>query len=48
MAATGKSGGFSAGGGVVTKLKLLTIEGAQPDGPSLFDRLPLQARTTRR
>jgi methylated-DNA-[protein]-cysteine S-methyltransferase len=48
MAASGKSGGFSAGGGVVTKLKLLTIEGAQPDGPSLFDRLPLQARTTRR
>jgi methylated-DNA-[protein]-cysteine S-methyltransferase len=48
MAASGKSGGFSAGGGVVTKLKLLTIEGAQPDGPNLFDRLPLEARATRR
>jgi len=48
MSAGGKSGGFSAGGGVVTKLRLLTIEGAQPDGPNLFDRLPLEARVTRR
>lgn len=48
MAASGKSGGFSAGGGVVTKLKLLTIEGAQPDGPGLFERLPLEARAKRR
>ncbi len=38
-----KTGGFSAPGGVVTKLKLLTIEGAQPGGPSLFDALPLVA-----
>ena len=30
-------------GGVVTKLRLLTIEGAQPGGPTLFDRLPLSA-----
>lgn len=44
LAANGKSGGFSASGGVVTKLKLLTIEGAQPGGPTLFDDLPLQAR----
>lgn len=44
LAASGKSGGFSAAGGVVTKLKLLTIEGAQPGGPSLFDALPLEAR----
>jgi methylated-DNA-[protein]-cysteine S-methyltransferase len=44
LAASGKSGGFSAPGGVVTKLKLLTIEGAQPGGPSLFDDLPLEAR----
>ena len=44
LAASGKSGGFSASGGVVTKLKLLTIEGAQPGGPTLFDALPLQAR----
>lgn len=41
LAANGKSGGFSASGGVVTKLRLLTIEGAQPGGPTLFDRLPL-------
>jgi len=38
-----KTGGFSAPGGVVTKLKLLTIEGAQPGGPTLFDALPLAA-----
>ena len=44
LAAGGKSGGFSASGGVVTKLKLLTIEGAQPGGPTLFDRLPLVAK----
>ncbi|HWS07971.1 MAG TPA: methylated-DNA--[protein]-cysteine S-methyltransferase [Xanthobacteraceae bacterium] len=43
LAAGGKMGGFSAPGGVVTKLRLLTIEGAQPNGPTLFDRLPLQA-----
>ena len=44
LAAGGKSGGFSASGGVVTKLRLLTIEGAQPGGPTLFEDLPLQAR----
>lgn len=44
LAANGKPGGFSAAGGVVTKLKLLSIEGAQPGGPTLFDRLPLEAR----
>ena len=44
LAASGKTGGFSAPGGVVTKLKLLTIEGAQPSGPTLFDELPLEAR----
>jgi methylated-DNA-[protein]-cysteine S-methyltransferase len=41
LAANGKAGGFSAAGGVITKLRLLSIEGAQPDGPALFDRLPL-------
>ncbi len=41
LAAGGKAGGFSAPGGRVTKLRLLTIEGAQPGGPTLFDRLPL-------
>jgi methylated-DNA-[protein]-cysteine S-methyltransferase len=45
MAAGGKTGGFSANGGVTTKLKLLSIEGARlTDEPGLFDRLPLVAR----
>lgn len=44
LAANGRSGGFSAAGGVVTKLRLLTIEGAEPGGPTLFDRLPLAVR----
>jgi methylated-DNA-[protein]-cysteine S-methyltransferase len=48
LAAGGKTGGFSASGGVVTKLRLLTIEGAQPGGPTLFDRLPLAAARRRR
>ncbi|MGH6974286.1 MAG: methylated-DNA--[protein]-cysteine S-methyltransferase [Stellaceae bacterium] len=47
LAANGRSGGFSAPGGVVTKLQLLTIEGAQPGGPTLFERLPLAARSRR-
>jgi methylated-DNA-[protein]-cysteine S-methyltransferase len=44
LAAGGKVGGFSATGGVVTKLQLLSIENAQPDGPTLFPRLPLALR----
>jgi len=44
LAAGGKAGGFSAPGGTITKLRLLTIEGAQPGGPTLFDHLPLEAR----
>ena len=48
LAASGKTGGFSAPGGVLTKLRLLSIEGAQPGGPTLFDRLPLAARQPRR
>jgi methylated-DNA-[protein]-cysteine S-methyltransferase len=48
LAANGKTGGFSAPGGVVTKLRLLTIEGAEPNGPTLFDRLPLAASPARR
>jgi methylated-DNA-[protein]-cysteine S-methyltransferase len=36
VAADGKPGGFSAGGGVATKLRLLSIE-----GESRVDRLPL-------
>jgi methylated-DNA-[protein]-cysteine S-methyltransferase len=50
LAAGGKPGGFSGPGGVATKLRLLTIEGAQPQGrmeaPLLFDRLPLAAALT--
>jgi methylated-DNA-[protein]-cysteine S-methyltransferase len=48
LAAAGKTGGFSAAGGVVTKLQLLTIENAQPNGPTLFDHLPLAAAPRRR
>ena len=52
MAAGGKPGGFSAPGGLATKLRLLTIEGAQPqartEAPMLFDRLPLAAAKPRR
>ena len=44
LAAGGKTGGFSAPGGVVSKLRLLTIEGEQPNGPTLFGNLPLSAR----
>ena len=47
LAASGKTGGFSAPGGVSTKLKLLSIEGAQPSGPTLFDTLPLVAAPKR-
>lgn len=37
LAAHGKAGGFSAPGGLKTKLRLLTIEGAHPSGaPDLF------------
>jgi methylated-DNA-[protein]-cysteine S-methyltransferase len=44
LAAAGKTGGFSAPGGVATKLQLLSIENAQPGGPTLFERLPLATR----
>jgi methylated-DNA-[protein]-cysteine S-methyltransferase len=38
LAAGDKPGGFSANGGVVTKLKMLAIEGAVVNyTPSLFD-----------
>jgi methylated-DNA-[protein]-cysteine S-methyltransferase len=43
LAADGKLGGFSAPGGIGTKARLLTIEGAQPGGPTLFGDLPLTA-----
>ena len=45
MGANAKLTGFSAGGGVATKLKMLAIEGAQIGGPTgLFDDLPLAIR----
>jgi methylated-DNA-[protein]-cysteine S-methyltransferase len=48
MAAGGKTGGFSAPGGVRTKLRLLSIERAQPGGPTLFAELPLATRPRKR
>jgi len=47
LAAGGKMGGFSARGGVRTKLRLLSIEGAEPGGPTLFGVL-LSLRPRRR
>lgn len=48
LAADGKTGGFSAHGGVETKLKLLSIEKARTGGgPSLFDDLPFASRQRR-
>jgi len=38
VAAGGKTGGFSAPGGGATKRRLLAIEGASADAPTLFDR----------
>src|SRR5262249_5526702 len=48
LAASGKTGGLSAPGGVARKLRLRTIEGAQPSGPTLFDNLPLAVKRRRR
>ncbi len=45
VAAEGKTGGFSAPGGVSTKLKLLNIERARTSAqPTLFGDLPLEVR----
>ena len=50
MAAGGKTGGFSAPGGVSTKMRMLTIERARlrgnapTDQLALFDQLPLAAQ----
>jgi len=44
VAAGGRPGGFSAAGGVITKLRLLEIERAGPGGqPSLFSDFPAPA-----
>jgi len=48
LAANGKTGGFSADGGVETKMRMLTIEGAgKGSEPSLFEALPLAAKPHR-
>jgi methylated-DNA-[protein]-cysteine S-methyltransferase len=48
LAANGKTGGFSADGGVDTKMRMLTIEGAgKSTAPRLFDALPLAAKPRR-
>ena len=45
LAASGKTGGFSAPGGVETKLRLLNVEKARTSAaPSLFGDLPLAVR----
>jgi methylated-DNA-[protein]-cysteine S-methyltransferase len=45
LGADGKAGGFSAPGGLDTKLKLLVIEKARVgDAPGLFDDLPLAVK----
>jgi methylated-DNA-[protein]-cysteine S-methyltransferase len=45
LASGGKLGGFSARGGVATKLRLLEIEGAlKPETPMLFEDLPRAMR----
>lgn len=45
VGAGGRLTGFSAAGGVATKLKMLAIEGAQVGGdPGLFGDLPLAAK----
>jgi methylated-DNA-[protein]-cysteine S-methyltransferase len=44
LAADGRTGGFSAPGGVATKMRMLAIEGAVPPGPdSLFDHFGVAA-----
>jgi methylated-DNA-[protein]-cysteine S-methyltransferase len=45
LGSDGKSGGFSAPGGVDTKFRILQIEGARrPGEPELFDPLPLAVK----
>ena len=49
LGAGGKAGGFSAHGGVATKARLLSIEGARTSGePTLFENLPITIRAARR
>jgi methylated-DNA-[protein]-cysteine S-methyltransferase len=45
LAADGRSGGFSAPGGVATKFRILEIEGARRRGePELFESLPMRVK----
>jgi methylated-DNA-[protein]-cysteine S-methyltransferase len=45
LAADGRTGGFSAPGGVATKFRILEIEGARrPGEPELFESLPLRVK----
>jgi methylated-DNA-[protein]-cysteine S-methyltransferase len=49
LAAGGKVGGFSANGGIATKLRLLSIERARTSSaPTLFENLPLVTAPRRR
>jgi methylated-DNA-[protein]-cysteine S-methyltransferase len=48
LGADGKVGGFSAPGGVETKIRILAIEKARTsDAPALFDELPLAVKPRR-
>jgi methylated-DNA-[protein]-cysteine S-methyltransferase len=48
LGADGKIGGFSANGGIATKLKMLSIEKARTSAaPVLFDDLPLAVKPGR-
>lgn len=44
LAAGGRTGGFSAPGGIATKMRILSIERARVGAPGLFDDLPLSAK----
>jgi methylated-DNA-[protein]-cysteine S-methyltransferase len=48
LGADGKVGGFSARGGIETKIRILAIEKARTnDAPALFDELPLAVKPRR-
>jgi O-6-methylguanine DNA methyltransferase len=47
VAAGGKIGGFSANGGVLTKTRLLAIEGHEKSAPAIFDGPSIAARPHR-
>ncbi|MGH6822064.1 MAG: methylated-DNA--[protein]-cysteine S-methyltransferase [Methylocella sp.] len=47
VAAGGRIGGFSANGGITTKLRLLAIEGHEKTAPGLFDGPFMAARPRR-